>query len=133
MEPPAEVLIKQEVLAVEAAWTQAHLDGDLQTIARIMGEDYVQITPDGRRMAREAALASYQFDGRAWEFAVSDQHEVRFYGESALLIGRWRARGVNNGVRFDYTARFACLYVRRPAGWQIVLDVSIPSAAGTLP
>jgi hypothetical protein len=46
---------------------------------------------------------------RAWEVAEGDEYDVRVYGDTALIIGRWTARGVNHGVHFDYQARF-----RRP-------------------
>jgi ketosteroid isomerase-like protein len=44
------------------------------------------------------------------------------------VIGRWIGRGENHGQRFDYTARFSSVYVRREKGWQIVLDHSTPLA-----
>jgi ketosteroid isomerase-like protein len=114
----------EQVLAAKAAWTQAHLALDLETIARIMGPDYTQITSSGEVIGREQALASYRGGERRWEAAASDQLDVRLYGDTAVVICRWRARGVNHGVRFDYTARFACVYVRRQGSWQIVLDQS---------
>ncbi|MFN2194747.1 MAG: nuclear transport factor 2 family protein [Anaerolineales bacterium] len=122
-----------QVLATEAAWTQAHLALDLETIARIMGPDYAQITPSGEVIGRAQALASYHSGERKWEAAASDQLDVRIYGETAVVIGRWRARGVNHGDRFDYQARFACVYVRRDGAWQIVIDQSteIPAQAGS--
>lgn len=124
-----------EVLATEADWTRAHLELDLETIARIMGPDYAQITPSGAVIGRAQALASYRSGERKWESAASDQLDVRLHGDTAVVIGRWRARGVNHGVRFDYTARFGCVYVRRQGVWQIVFDQSteIPAAGSHLP
>jgi ketosteroid isomerase-like protein len=43
-----------------------------------------------------------------------------------VLHGRWRARGVNAGQRFDYTARFLSVYVKRDGRWQMVAAQSTP-------
>jgi ketosteroid isomerase-like protein len=78
-----------------------------------MTEDYVMIEPDDRVLNKAATLASYSSQRRSWEKAVSDEHQVTVYGETAILIGRWTAKGVNDGVAFDYSARFMSIYVKR--------------------
>jgi ketosteroid isomerase-like protein len=112
------------VLAVERAWTQAHLAHDLATIERLMADDYAKIQPDGSVIGKAEALASYEPENRFWELAEGDEYDVRLYGDTAVVIGRWRARGENGGVRFDYAARFLSIYVRRNGQWQMVAEQS---------
>ena len=114
----------QEVLTVERAWTDAHLSGDVQTLEAIMAFDYVKIQPDGSLSDKPATLASYQPEQRTWELAQGDEYDVRIYGDVAVVIGRWTARGINNGQRFDYAARFLSIYVRRDGRWQMVAEQS---------
>src|SRR5262245_64519398 len=103
----------QEVLTVERAWTEAHLHGDVQTLEEIMAFDYVKIESDGSLSDKNSTLASYQPDRRVWEVAHGDEYDVRVYGDTALVIGRWTGRGTNNGQPFDYAARFFSAYVLR--------------------
>jgi ketosteroid isomerase-like protein len=114
----------QEVLTVERAWTEAHLRGDVQTLESIMAFDYVKIQPDGSLSDKSTTLASYQPDRRNWDVAQGDEYDVRVYGDTALVIGRWSARGNNNGQPFDYAARFLSVYVRREGRWQMVAEQS---------
>ena len=114
----------QKVLAVEHAWTEAHLRGDVQTLEEIMAFDYVKIQPDGSLLDKTTTLASYQPDQRAWDVARGDDYDVRVYGDTAVVIGRWTARGINNGRPFDYAARFLSIYVRRAGRWQMVAEQS---------
>jgi ketosteroid isomerase-like protein len=114
----------ETVLSTERAWTEAHRHGDTATIARLMAPDYAKIQPDGTVIGREAALASYAPEERLWEIAQGDEYDVRVYGDTAVVIGRWTARGVNHGVRFDYRARFLSVYVRRDGTWQMVAEQS---------
>ena len=115
-----------EVLGVEKEWVQAHLDMDVETLERIMAPDYTNISPDGRVIGRDDDLASYRSGGRKWEYANSDQYQVRVYGNTAVLIGRWRAKGVYKGERFDYSARFSSVYVKQDRRWRMVASQSTP-------
>jgi ketosteroid isomerase-like protein len=116
--------VAAEVLAVEQAWTEAHRRGDVAAIARLMTDDYVKIQPNGAVVDKAASLAAYLPEERQWELAEGDEYDIRVYGDVAVVIGRWRARGVNHGVRFDYAARFLSVYVRRAGGWQMAAEQS---------
>jgi uncharacterized protein (TIGR02246 family) len=120
---PTEMTI-EAVLAAEREWVRAHQELDLQAIDRLMGDDYHIVQSDGRVAGKAEALASYQSGTRDWETAESDEYHVRVYGDTAIVLGRWRARGSNNGEAFDYAARFTSVYVRRDGRWQIVADQS---------
>ena len=114
----------QEVLTVEYAWTEAHLRGDVETLEAIMAFDYLKIQSDGSLSDKKTTLASYQPDRRAWDVARGDEYNVRIYGDTAVVIGRWTARGNNDGQPFDYAARFLSIYVRRDGSWQMVAEQS---------
>lgn len=113
-----------EVLAVEREWTEAHRQGEVATLERLMAEDYLKIQPNGSVAGKAEVLASYQSGQRTWESAQADEYDVRLYGKTAVVIGRWTARGVNHGQRFDYAARFLSVYVKRDGRWQMVAEQS---------
>ena len=77
-----------------------------------MAPDYVQIDGSGRLVDREEVLASFCSGGRNWDEAHSDDHRVRVYGDVAVVVGRWRARGTNAGKAFDYAARCVAVWAR---------------------
>ena len=112
----------QDLLEVEQRWTQAHVDNDIDAIASLMDDAYQKIDDRGALLDREQTLATYTPDTRHWILAESDQHTVRIEGDTAVLTGRWRSRGVNDGEKFDYQARFVSVYVRREDGWKMLFD-----------
>ncbi len=120
-----EALI-EEVMQAEMAWVDAHRQLDTKTLDRLMADDYFIIRPDGSVAGKEEDLASYQSGQRYWEYAEGDQYDIRLYGQTAVLHGRWRARGVNAGQNFDYSARFLSVYVKRDGRWQMVAAQSTP-------
>ncbi len=116
----------QEVIATERRWVQAHRHLDLDVIDEILSEDYTQIRSDGTVASKAETLASYASGTRRWDYAESDQYEVKVLDDVALLIGRWVGRGENAGEKFAYTARFMSLYVRTPKGWKLLAEQSTP-------
>lgn len=116
----------QEVIAAERRWVQAHRDLDLDVLAEMMAEDYVQIRPDGSVVGKQEALESYRSGNRRWDHADSDQYRVTMLDGTAILVGRWIGRGENDGKSFDYTARFMAIYASRDGNWLLVADQSTP-------
>ena len=122
----SEEELVQEVIAAERRWVQAHRDLDLDVLAEMMAEDYVQIRPDGSVVGKQEALESYRSGNRRWDHADSDQYRVIIIEGAAILVGRWIGRGENNGELFDYTARFMAIYTHQNGKWLLVADQSTP-------
>lgn len=113
-----------ELLRAEERWAKAHLETNVETISGLMHRDYKIVRPDGSIWGREEALASYIPGKRDWEEAGSSDHMVDIYGDTAIVIGVWKAKGVNNGVPFDYKARYTSLWVKEDRKLLIVSDQS---------
>jgi len=114
----------QDLLKTEQTWTQAFVEGDLETLERLMHPEYFQVQPNGSLLSKAAFLASFDSGERHWEFALSDEHKVQLFTDAAVLTGRWRAKGVNHGEAFDYAARFVSVYAYLKGTWLIVSDQS---------
>src|SRR3954464_3438725 len=127
----------QEVIATERAWVKAHRSLDIAQLAALMADEYAVITRDGRVLGTAEDLASYSSGERHWDFAESDEYDVRIYGDTAILIGRWRARGVNRDYHFDYAARFVAHYAKRDGCWPMTFaqSTAIPdmNSSGAIP
>lgn len=118
------MLTHREIMEAEDAWTHAHLDTDIEALDRLMHRDYTIIKPDGSVWDKKKALASYVPGKREWTEAGSSDHTVRIYGDTGIVIGVWKAKGVNNGVVFDYSARYTSLWVKEDDRVQMVSDQS---------
>ncbi len=90
----------EQVLRAEREWLLAHLRLDVRVLDRLMAPEYAQIDDKGRVVDREQVLASFRSGERGWEEAHSDEHDVRVYWNTAAVVGRWRASGVNAGQPF---------------------------------
>ena len=120
----ADQITLSEVLAAEQAWAEALRTLDLDALEQLMADEYAIIQPGGGVVDKLATLDSLRGERRHWEIARSDEHDVRIYGETAVVIGRWTGKGVNQGQAFDYQARYLCVWVKRDGRWQMVADQS---------
>ncbi len=93
-----------------------------------MAPDYIQIDGSGRLVNKEEVLVSFRSGERNWAEAHGDDHRVRIYGDVAVVVGRWRARGTNAGKAFDYAARYVAVWARHEGEWRMVSDQAIPMA-----
>jgi ketosteroid isomerase-like protein len=116
----------QSVLQAERDLAKAHLNLDLVRIDALLHPDYVIIQPGGKVEDKAETLASLQTGDRTWEIARSDQMDVRIYGETAVVIGRWRGKGQNQGTVFDYLARFLSVWRYTAGMWRNVAFQSTP-------
>ena len=103
---------------------QAHLEMDLAQLEVLMHPDYTRIQPDGAVWDKARTLASYEGGKRHWSEVSIDQLDVRLYGQTAVVTGRWQARGINTGEAFDYAARYTSVWVLEGGQWRMVSDQS---------
>ena len=114
----------EQILLAEREWLLAHLQLDILALDRLMDSDYLQIDARGEAVGKEQVLASFRSGERHWTEAHSDEHHVRVYGSTAVVVGRWQVIGTNVGLSFDYQARYVSVWVRRDGGWRMVSDQS---------
>lgn len=113
-----------QVLEAERAWLSAHLNNDVAALDWLMAEEYSQIRSDGAVAHKSDVIGSFETGDRHWDEATSDELQVNVYGEAAVVIGRWWARGANAGAAFDYIARYMSVWILRDGRWQMVSDQS---------
>jgi ketosteroid isomerase-like protein len=123
----------EQVLVAEREWLLANLRLDIPALERLMDSDYFQIDAGGAALDKEQTLASFRSGERHWDEAHSDEHHVRVYGNTAVVVGRWRARGENATRPFDYQARYVSVWVLRAGGWRMVSDQSTPISWQAVP
>ena len=108
---------QREVIADEQQLAAAHLDLDLQTIDHLLHADYAILQPGGRIEGKQETLASLREGERSWQMAQSDQLELRITGQTAVVTGRWRGKGINQGRPFDYATLFPSIWAREDGRW----------------
>jgi ketosteroid isomerase-like protein len=106
------------VAQAEHQLAHAHLQLDLAAIEQLLHADYLAIQSGGRIETKAEIIASIGTGTRHWDTAEVDQLDIRLYGDTAVVVGRWRASGQHGAERFDYAARFLSIWVKLDGRWQ---------------
>lgn len=122
--PHQKEQLKRQVEKLEETWRAAQLNGDVETMDRLLSEDYVGITMNGQVVTKIQQLDRM----RARTFAVTkidlDDVKVKLIGqttvETAVVTSRAEVEGTNEGAPLHGTYRYTRVYARMPNGsWKI--------------
>ena len=118
--------IQRTIIQAEERLAGASLHLDLAVFEELLHPDYVIVQPGGLVEGKVETLASLASDRRHWQVARSDEMDVRVYGDTAVVIGRWTGKGQNGEQPFDYQARFLSVWVKDGPVWRNVAFQSTP-------
>jgi ketosteroid isomerase-like protein len=129
---------EKEVEKLEAQWRQAQLDGDVQTMDRLLADDYIGITstglvvtkPEQLQRVRDRTVVLTRMD-------VSDV-KVKLIGKTAIVTSRVNVEGANDGATVNGMYRYTRVYSRTASGgWKIVnfesTRIPAPGSLGNRP
>jgi ketosteroid isomerase-like protein len=114
----------EQVIQAERQWLKAHLELDLAALERLMADEYTLVSDRGELLDKSQVLAAFRAGKKHWDEAESDDYHIQIEGDIAIVRGRWRARGVNSGIPFDFTSRYRSVWIYRDGRWQIANDRS---------
>jgi len=121
--------VEDEILALEATWSVAPLEGDLQTVSRVTADDWIGVAPTGAVMSKADLLEMLSSHPAPFESAVYDQVQLCVYGQTGVVTSLFRGEGKD--VKFEQ--RFMRVYANRDGQWQCVATqiVPVPEQKGT--
>jgi ketosteroid isomerase-like protein len=121
--------VEDEILALEATWSVAPLEGDIQTVSRVTADDWIGVAPTGAVMSKADLLEMLSSHPSPFESAVYDQVQLYVYGQTAVVTSLFLGEGKN--VKFEQ--RFMRVYANRDGQWQCVATqiVPVPEQKGT--
>jgi ketosteroid isomerase-like protein len=99
---------------------EAVVKADVPVLERLLHEDYVHHRPRGTVENRAQYLESRKARRVDFESLVSDEINVRLYGDTALVTGRSTAKGKDQHGKMDEQRRWTRVLVRRDGRWQFV-------------
>jgi len=118
--PTSEPEVLVTLTDLEHEWTVANINADKKKLNRILADDYVGKTPEGKTQGKADYLRTIERDTvtQRWEF---EELKVNLLGDSATLTGVLRMelrnqRGEEVTVAYSFTDKF----VWRDNRWQAV-------------
>ena len=117
--------------ALIADWNQAVVANDPDAIAAFAEPDWVFVGENGI-FPGEQFLEAVATGQVSHDFMTSEVHDVRVYGDVAIVIARVRNRGEVGGNPFTLDEWSTDVFVRRGDRWRCSVT-HLTSVAGTTP
>ena len=111
---------KAEFQALMDAWSEAIVADDPEAIGAFAEPDWMLIGENGA-FPRDRFLAAVR-NGRITHHTMSHEiHEIRLYGDVAVLLTRGRNTGAYDGQEFELDEWTTEVFVRRSDGWKCIV------------
>jgi len=105
-----------EVEQLEQQWRSAELAGDATAMDRMLADDYMCVTLQGKVNTKAQQLRRMRDRRSVLERMDLSDVKVRLLGEVAVVTGKARVAGQSSGLSLDGTYRYTQVLRQTPAG-----------------
>jgi len=113
--------MEEELLKLENAFAEAIVNNDLESIRRLVADDWIIIDPNGEIVDRARFFEVIKSGVLTHDMMESKDSRVRVYGDSAVVTAVTRTKGKFMGQEFSTRERATDVFVKRDGRWQCVL------------
>jgi len=118
----ASVEVKQELKRINKEYDEALVRGDVATLERLFAEEFVYTSTSGEVLNKQQQLELFRSGALKIASGASDGVEVRLYGDIAVMLARFVAKGEFRGQAFDSTERYTAVWLNRKGRWQLIAE-----------
>jgi ketosteroid isomerase-like protein len=115
---------KSVVAELDTEYQEAVKNNDVATMDRILADDFVLVTGNGRVYTKADLLKEAAGKNVIYERQEDYNRTVRVWGDTAVVTALLWAKGADHAEPFDYKVWFSDTYVRTSTGWRYVLGQS---------
>jgi len=114
--------VEQQLLTANKAYDIALVKGDADALDRLYAEEFVYTTFDGKVRDKAQQLSFTRSGDLRLVSGQSDDVKIHVYGNTAVMTGRFTAKGKFRGKDLDIRERYTAVWVRKAGRWQLVVE-----------
>ena len=112
------------VLALEIAWNHALETKDTKALGSLLANTFLSVDIDGSVQSKSEFLASIKAPDYLPSQAATEQSSVQVYGDSAVVVGVFRIKGMEKGKPYSHRERFVDTWIKLNGAWECVATTS---------
>ena len=113
---------ERALLRANREYDEALVRGDAEALERIYADEFVYTTFDGTVRDKSQQIAFTRSGDLKLESGRSDDVTVRVYGNTAVMTGRFTAKGQFRGEKIDVRERYTAVWVKSGGRWRLVAE-----------
>jgi ketosteroid isomerase-like protein len=98
------------------------MENDSAWFERMFADDYLMVLPDSSTLTKARAVAELRSREITWKSATGEDMQVRVYGDTAVVTGRFLGKGVYKGKPLNEHQRFTSVWAKRDGRWQAIAE-----------
>lgn len=115
---------ESRLLALESAWNLAEENKDINALDQLLSDTLAYTDFDGTFMNKAQFLTSVKNSTPNSDQITNDDVTVRLYGDSAIVTGSYREKGIVKGKPVLRRGRFTDSWVNQNGTWLCVASQS---------
>ncbi len=112
------------VLGLETAWNHAIEAKDTKALDMLLASTFIAVEIDGSLSSKSEFLASIKDPEYKPSQAVNEQISIQVYGDTAVVVGIFRIKGIEKGKPYVHRERFTDTWIKHDQTWQCVASHS---------
>jgi ketosteroid isomerase-like protein len=117
---------RSNILSLEHAWDQALQRQDVKALADIFDSGLIYVDYDGKLMTKTDYLAWVKLDTSHLQQVVSEELIVQMFGNTAIVVGAYRATGTEGGKPFLRRGRYIDTWILEGRNWICISASATP-------
>jgi len=109
---------------LERNWAAAMKTGDGEQIGRILGEDWIEVSNDGRKLTKEQLVSGVKSGRVKVESIEFGPLDVKVLGDAAVVQGSHVERSTTNGQSISGEVIWMDVFANRNGKWVVVRSQS---------
>jgi ketosteroid isomerase-like protein len=109
---------------LERDWAVAIKAGDGEQVGRILGDDWVEVSNDGRKLTKERLIAGVKSGRVKVESIELGPMDVKVLGDVAVVQGSHIEKTTTNGQRISGEVVWMDVFANRDGNWVVVRSQS---------
>jgi hypothetical protein len=117
---------RSNILALEYASDLAQEHGDVKARAALFDNTLVYVDYDGKLLTKAEYLARVKANKTHMSQIVAEDMSVQLFGSTAIAVGTYRVKGIDNGRPYLRHGRFIDTWVLVGKNWLCVAAEATP-------
>jgi Domain of unknown function (DUF4440) len=109
----------EEVLQFEREACKAFLDADVTMLERVLTPEFTLTLSNGEVSTRADEINELRSGKVHYDVFENYDMLARLYGDTAVVLGKTRVKGIADGKPFDRVVQFTDTLIKRDGRWQL--------------
>lgn len=114
--------VEAQLFTLNNQYDSALLHRDTSFLRKLYAESFVYTSPEGKLLNKDQQIMAIATSDLQWENGKSEDVQVQFYGDVAVMTGAFLASGTYRGNLVNIHERYTAVWQKRDTSWVLIAE-----------